>query len=112
MTKEHIEALYKDVVNTWLVFKKLLDNYEPTEEFMNGAAGWLVPKNEEKGNFKTDLAYAALSELYREFYKEDPMNEFVMLLKQAYRVEDVHGVKVKILIETADGTVREMGAAG
>lgn len=108
MTEERIKELYKDVVDSWKIFKFLLENYEGTEQFMNGASRMLLIDDGQDSPFRTDICWAALSELYREYFKTDPMNEICMLMEQAYRVEKIHGVKVQVRIKTPDGVVREV----
>lgn len=108
MTEERIKELYKDVVDSWKIFNFLLRNYSNTEEFLSGAAKMLLPNDDQDSQYRTDLCWTALSELYREYYKTDPMNEIIMLMEQAHRVEKKHGVKVQVQIKTPDGVVREV----
>ena len=112
MTEERIKELYKDVVDVWKIFKYLLENYQETEDFLSGAAKMLLIDDGQDSDFRTDLCWAALSELYREYYKNDPMNEFVMLMKQANRVKEKHGVSLEIKVKTSDGEERILEAAG
>lgn len=110
MDTEKIEELYQSVVTMWRVFKKLLDNYKPTEEFIAGTVKWLTPEN-EKNSFQADLGWVMLSELYREYYKEDPLTDLILVLRATEEIERKYGVKVTIRMTGSDGVEKEMEAA-
>lgn len=110
MNEEKMQKYYQAITNTWKTLKMLLTNYEPTEEYLTSAAGWLLSKD-GKDDFQDHLGWAALSELYHEYYKDDPEQDLMLLLMQANRVERKHGVKVAIRMQFLDGSVRELEEA-
>lgn len=110
MTEEKMQKYYQAITNTWKTFKMLLANYEPTEEYLTSAAGWLLSKD-GKDDFQDRLGWAVLSELYQEYFKDDPELDLVLLLKLADRIERKHGVKVNIRMTLSDGSVRELEEA-
>lgn len=110
MTEEKMQKYYRAITNMWKTLKMLLVNYEPTEEYLATAAEWLLSKG-GADSFQDRLGWAALSELYREYYKDDPELDLMLLLRQVDRVERKHGVKVSIRMSLSNGTTGELEAA-
>ena len=98
--EEKIKKYYEEITNNWQLFKSLLKDFEPTENYLKKAALWLTQDN--INSFDADMKQAILSELFRQVNGGDAYTDLLMLSRYASRIHDTYGVKVRIEIDAGD----------
>lgn len=107
MEEEKLKEYYNSVTSNWQLFKSLLKDFQPSEDYLNKAAAWLV--SEDINSFDADMKQAILSELFRQVNGGNAYTDLLMLSRYASRIHEAYGVKVRIEIDAGD---RKMEVTG
>ena len=105
--EEKLKEYYEAITNNWQLFKALLKDFEPTEEYLEKAAAWLM--QEDINSFDADMKQAILSELFRKVNGGNAYTDILMLSRYASRIHDAYGVKVRIEIDSGDKKMEVTG---
>ena len=108
MENTELEKYYHAVTDTWQIFKRILTDFEPNEDYIAKAAEWLLT-DDDADSFTADIRQACLSELYRLTYKENPYTDILLLSRAVERVSQKYGVNAKIIIETKNKNMEIKG---
>lgn len=105
--EEKQKEYYKVISDNWQIFKAILKDYQPTEEFLVRAANFLTAS--DINSFDADIKQAILSELYRMVNGGNAYTDLLMLSHYADQIRKHYGVKVRIEIDSGDKKMEVKG---
>lgn len=107
MDDEKIKEYYKVVTDNWQLFKTLMKDFQPDEEYLRKAGNFLY--SDEINSFDADMKQAILSELFRNVNGGNAYTDLLMLSRYASRIHESYGVKVRIEIDAGDKKMEVTG---
>ena len=105
--EEKLKEYYKVISDNWQLFKTVMKDYQPTEEYLTSAANFL--RSDDINSFDADMKQAIMSELFRMINGGNAYTDLLMLSRYASRIHEAYGVKVRIEIDASDKKMEVTG---